>query len=145
MLGADADLIEAAAWLHDIGYGPGLSFTGLHQLDGARHLRDAQHADTLLCRLVAHHSCAIIEAGERGLADILSREFEPAPYALSSVLTCCDMTTSPDGESVLVEQRLAEIHDRYGPGHLVSRSIQRAAPMILNAVKQVHGRAVHIA
>ena len=71
-------------------------------------MRDAQHADALLCRLVAHHSCAIIEAGERGLSDILSREFEPAPYVLSSVLTCCDMTTSPDGESVSVEQRLAE-------------------------------------
>ena len=72
VLGADADLLEAAAWLHDIGYAPGLALTGLHQLDGARYLRDAQHADALLCRLVAHHSCAIIEAGERGLADVLS-------------------------------------------------------------------------
>ncbi len=142
-LGADADLLEAAAWLHDIGYAPGLAATGFHPLDGARYLRDAQHADALLCRLVAHHSCAIIEAGERGLADVLSLEFEPAPYALSSVLTCCDMTTSPDGELVPVEQRLAEIQHRYGPGHLVSRSIQRAAPMILGAVKQVHNRAAH--
>ena len=78
--------------------------TGLHALDGARYLRDAQHADAMLCRLVAHHSYAIIEAGERGLADVLGLEFEPAPYVLSSVLTCCDMTTSPDGELVPVEQ-----------------------------------------
>ena len=96
VLGADAGLLEAAAWLHDIGYAPGLVATGLHSQDGARYLRDAQHADAMLCRLVAHHSCAIIEAGERGLADILSLEFEPAPDALSSVLTFCDMTTSPD-------------------------------------------------
>jgi hypothetical protein len=68
VLGADAELLEAAAWLHDIGYAPGLAITGLHQLDGARYLRDAQHADAMLCRLVAHHSCAIIEAGERGPA-----------------------------------------------------------------------------
>ena len=141
VLGADAELLEAAAWLHDIGYAPSLATTGLHQLDGARYLRDAQHADAMLCRLVAHHSCAIIEAGERGLADILSSEFDPAPYALSSVLTCCDMTTSPDGQPVPVDRRLAEIHDRYGPGHLVSRSIQRASPMILRAVEQVHQRA----
>ena len=141
LLGADADLLEAAAWLHDIGYAPGLATTGLRQLDGARYLREAQHAGAMLCRLVAHHSCAIIEAGERGLADILSSEFDPAPYALSSVLTCCDMTTSPDGEPVPVDRRLAEIHDRYGPGHLVSRSIQRATPMILCAVEQVHQRA----
>jgi predicted hydrolase (HD superfamily) len=141
VLGADADLLEAAAWLHDIGYAPGLATTGLHQLDGARYLRDAQHADAMLCRLVAHHSCAIIEAGERGLADVLNSELDPAPDALSSVLTCCDMTTSPDGEPVPVDRRLAEIHDRYGPGHLVSRSIQRATPMILRAVEQVHQRA----
>jgi HD domain len=145
VLGADAGLLEAAAWLHDIGYAPGLAATGFHPLDGARYLRDAQHAHALLCRLVAHHSCAIVEAGERGLADVLSREFEPAPDALSSVLTFCDMTTSPDGEPVPVEQRLAEIQHRYGPGHLVSRSIQRATPMILSAVKQVHNRAARTA
>jgi len=141
VLGADAELLEAAAWLHDIGCTPGLAVTGLHALDGARYLRDAQHADAMLCRLVAHHSCAIIEAGERGLADILSYEFEPAAHALSSALTYCDMTTSPDGEPVPVEQRLAEIHHRYGPGHLVSRSIQRATPVILRAVEQVNDRA----
>ena len=144
VLGADTDLVEAAAWLHDIGYAPGLATTGLHALDGARHLRDARHADAMLCRLVAHHSCAIIEAGERGLADVLSREFEPAPDLLSSVLTCCDMTTSPDGELVPVETRLAEIHQRYGHAHLVSLSIQRATPMILRAVEQVHPRAGHV-
>jgi hypothetical protein len=122
VLGADPDLLEAAAWLHDIGYAPGLVATGFHPLDGARYLRDAQHTDVVLCRLVAHHSCAIIEAGERGLAEVLDLEFQPAPHFLSSVLTYCDMTTSPDGEPVPVERRLAEIQDRYGPGHLVSRS-----------------------
>ena len=141
VLGADADLLQAAAWLHDIGYAPGLASTGLHQLDGARYLRDAQHADAMLCRLVAQHSCAIIEAGERGLADILSSEFDPAPDALASVLTCCDMTTSPDGQPMPVGRRLAEIQDATAPGHLVSRSIQRATPMILRAVVQAHQRA----
>ena len=145
VLGADADLLEAAAWLHDIGYAPGLAVTGFHPLDGARYLRDAQHAGTMLCRLVAHHSCAIIEAGERGLAGILSLEFEPAPQELSSVLTYCDITTSPDGEHVSARMRLAEIQQRYGPGHLVSRSIQRATPMILRAVEQVQDRAARSA
>ena len=124
---------------------PRLAVTGLHALDGARYLRDAQHADAMLCRLVAQHSCAIIEAGERGLADVLGCEFEPAPHALSNVLTFCDMTTSPDGELVPVDRRLAEIHRRYGPGHLVSRSIQRATPMILRAVEQVQDRAARSA
>src|SRR5580658_4794817 len=78
-LGADTELLEAAAWLHDIGYLPELACTGLHGLDGARYLRDIHHADPVLCRLVAHHSCAVIEADERGLADLLRREFAPAP------------------------------------------------------------------
>src|SRR5437773_12517991 len=62
VLGPDADLLEAAASVHDVGYAPDLAVTGLHQLDGAWYLRDAQHADGMLCRLVVHHSCAIIEA-----------------------------------------------------------------------------------
>jgi HD domain len=53
VLDLDADLLEAAAWLHGIGYAPGLAVTGLHALDGARYLRDSQHADGMLCRLVA--------------------------------------------------------------------------------------------
>jgi hypothetical protein len=140
-IGAHADLIEAAAWLHDIGYLPELAHTGLHGLDGARYLRDVQHADPLLCRLVAHHSCAVIEAEERGLAHVLAREFTPPPQHLADALTFCDMTTSPDGEHVQVQNRLAEIHDRYGTGHLVSRSIRRATPLILEAVGQVNARA----
>ena len=51
------------------------------------------------------------------------------------------MTTSPDGEHVQVTHRLAEIHDRYGSGHLVSRFISRATPLILEAVGQVNARA----
>lgn len=136
-LGPDADLLEAAAWLHDIGYLPELAHTGLHQLDGARYLRDVQAAGPRLCRLVAHHSCAHIEADERGLAEVLFREFESALEPLAGALTFCDMTTSPDGEPVDVDWRLAEIHDRYAPGHVVSRAIRRATPMIRDAVGSV--------
>jgi HD superfamily phosphodiesterase len=140
-LGTDAELLEAAAWLHDIGYLPELAHTGLHGLDGARYLRDVQHADPMLCRLVAHHSYAVIEAEERGLADVLTREFTPPPQPLSDALTFCDMTTSPDGQHVQVAHRLAEIQNRYGSGHLVSRCMRRATPFILEAVGQVRARA----
>jgi HD superfamily phosphodiesterase len=99
---AGEDLLETAAWLNDIGYLPELASTGLHALDGARCLRDVQHAPPMLCRLVAHHSCAVIEAEERHLADVLRR---------------------------------------YGSEHLVSRSIHRAAPMILRAVGDVEAAA----
>ena len=44
VLGPDADLVTAAAWLHDIGYAPDVAATGFHPLDGARHLRDNEGA-----------------------------------------------------------------------------------------------------
>src|SRR6266702_125535 len=73
VLGRHTDLLTAAAWLHDIGYAPALADSGFHPLDGARYLRDIQHADSTLYRLVAHHSCAMIEAAERSLAADLIR------------------------------------------------------------------------
>ena len=140
ILADDADLIEAAAWLHDIGYSPGIAVTGFHPLDGARHLRDAERANQLLCRLVAHHSCALIEAEERGLSGILLREFPLPPSDLADALTYSDMTTSPSGQPLTIHERLAEIAMRYGPNHLVARSIRRSAASLATAVERVGNR-----
>ena len=137
VLDADADLLESAAWLHDIGYAPGLDDSGFHPLDGARYLRDVEHADPMLCRLVAHHSCAIFEAEEYDLADQLRREFKPAPRALTDALIYCDMTTGPDGQHMTVEQRLADIRERYSASHPVSRALARSEPQLKAAVDSV--------
>ena len=134
VLGEDAELVEAAAWLHDIGYAPALAISGFHPLDGARYLRDIQHADPVLCSLVAHHSCATIEAEERGLAEILSAEFPAAPLLLADAVTFCDMTTSPDGEPVSFAWRMDDIHARYEAGHQVARAISKARPHLAAAV-----------
>ena len=141
ILGDDADLLEAAAWLHDIGYSPDLAGTGFHPLDGARWLRDVQHANPMLCRLVANHTGALIEAEERGVAAVLSAEFPPADRFLSDALTYCDMTTSPDGRPVSVDERLADIRARYGTGHIVSRSINRSSGQLRDAVTAIRGYA----
>ncbi|WP_228646411.1 HD domain-containing protein [Microtetraspora sp. AC03309] len=135
ILGDDADTLIAAAYLHDIGYSPDLVDTGFHPLDGARYLRDVAQADETLYRLVAHHSCAVNEATERGLFDVLTKEFVPERPDLMDALTYCDMTTGPDGRRLNVAERLAEIHSRYGPEHLVSRSITASTPCILAAVR----------
>ena len=134
ILGDDADLLEAAAWLHDIGYSPELSDTGFHPLDGARYLRDVEHADSRLCRLVANHSCAILEADERGLADVLSSEFPSPDPKLNDALAYCDMTTTPTGDVVSVHDRLSEIVERYGPHDVVSRFIRRAETELVSSV-----------
>ena len=137
ILGRNTDLIIAAALLHDIGYAPSLADTGFHPLDGARYLRDVEHTDPMLCRLVAHHSCAIIEAEERGLADVLAREFKPTPRNLADALIYCDLTTGPDGQRMTIEQRLADIRTRYGPTDLVTRALARSAPQLEAATSRV--------
>lgn len=139
VLGTRGVLVESAAWLHDIGYADSLAHVGFHPLDGARFLRDSGYGDRLLWTLVAHHTCALIEAEERGLADVLDAEFPIAdiePPTLSA-LTYCDMTTGPDGRSVDVEQRLTEILIRYPPDDVVHRSITRAAPSLRAQVGEV--------
>jgi predicted hydrolase (HD superfamily) len=140
ILGRHADTVTAAAWLHDIGYAPALHDCGFHPLDGARYLRDVERADPLLCRLVAHHSCARIEAAERRLADDLFREFRPAARGLSDALIYCDMTTGPQGQPMTVEERFAEIRHRYGPDHVVTRALERSAPELAAAAARITRR-----
>jgi HD domain len=133
----DAEVLVCAAWLHDIGYAPDLVKTGFHPLDGARYLRDVEQAGGRLCRLVAHHTCAVIEARNRGLADELVGEFPPVDGLVADALTFADMTTSPEGEPVDVETRLGEILERYGDGSVVADSIEQARAQIERSARTV--------
>ncbi len=136
LVGDDGQLLACAAWLHDIGYSPDASASGFHALDGARYLRDVEHADDRLCRLVARHSCAYIEALNRGLTGQLA-EFPPIDGLTADALTYCDMTTTPDGGTTDVDFRLREIVDRYSDGDVVAESIKTAAPEVRAAVDRV--------
>ncbi|MFE3122074.1 HD domain-containing protein [Streptomyces hydrogenans] len=140
ILGEDAELLEAAAVLHDIGYSPSIAATGFHPLDGARFLRDQEGGDERVVRLVAHHSCALLEAEERGLREELESEFALERPELVDALIVADMTTTPDGEHTTPAARLDEIVQRYGPDTIVGRFIQRAAPEIYAANERVERR-----
>ncbi|KAF0794162.1 MULTISPECIES: HD domain-containing protein [Streptomyces] len=140
VLSDDAEMLEAAAVLHDIGYSPSIATTGFHPLDGARFLRDQEGADERVTRLVAHHSCALLEAEERGLRQELETEFALERPELVDALIVSDMTTTPDGEATTSTARVAEIVQRYGPDTVVGRFIQRAAPEIHAAVARVDRR-----
>ena len=135
--GTDAQVLAYAAWLHDVGYAPDLVKSGSHALDGARYLRDIVGADNRLCRLVANHTYAIVEARHRGLAEQLSAEFPAVKGLVADMLVYCDMTTSPVGDPVDVESRLSEIADRYGPGDIVSDTIAEVRSRILQSVRIV--------
>jgi hypothetical protein len=129
---SEQDTLTAAAWLHDIGYAPALATTGLHPLDGARHL-EALGVDRRLCCLVAHHSGAWFEADERGLAAELDA-FEQEHGPVTDALIYADMTTGPSGEPLDFEARIAEILGRYPPDDPVHRAISRSRPVLAAAV-----------
>lgn len=135
----DAELLIAAAWLHDIGHSEQLRGTGFHPLDGARHLRAAGTPDRV-CRLVANHTSASAEADARGLARVLADEFPPEDSATADALTYADLTTGAGGEPTTVEARLADIYDLYPPGHVVHESIRHAEPDLIPTVRRVEAR-----
>lgn len=138
ILGTDADLLIAAAILHDVGYAPRLAITGFHPLDGARFLRDGHGADERLTRLVANHSFALLEAEERGLREELAGEFPLlGDPLLVDALVYCDMTTTPDGGRTTARERVAEIVGRYRANSVVGRFIRRAAPDIFASVERI--------
>lgn len=120
-LGEDGELLEATAWVHDVGYAPDLAATGFHPLDGARYLRD-HGAPQRVTDLVAHHSSAWAEAEEFGVAAELA-EFDDEQTLVRDLLWYCDMTTGPDGTDLDFEDRMAEVRERYGPDHYVTRAL----------------------
>lgn len=143
-LSLPADVLVSAAWLHDIGYAPDVVDTGFHPLDGARYLR-ARGVDERVVSLVAHHSCAELEASTRGIGPAALVEFNFGPGVLQDAISYCDMTTGPDGQSFAVGERLEEIRERYGPGHPVARFVNEAEPMIRAAVDRTERRMAQAA
>jgi HD domain len=108
----EAPLLVAAAWLHDIGYAPGLKQTGFHPLDGAQHLRAAGWPE-VVCGLVAHHSGSRFVAQKRGLDNALG-EFDYLEDALSDALTTADQTIGPRGQPMTVSARIDDMLSRHG-------------------------------
>ena len=134
----DRELLVSAAVLHDIGYAPSLARCGFHPLDGARALVGLG-APRRVAALVAHHSCAIVEARLRGLDEDLG-VFHDEGGAVRDALWYCDLTTNPVGERVAAADRLAEIVMRYGEGHVVTRFVELARPELLGAVERTERR-----
>jgi HD superfamily phosphodiesterase len=130
----DAELLLAAAYLHDVGYAPELAQTGFHPVDGARFVRSCGHER--LAGLVAYHSGAGVEAAERDLVAELS-EFDDERSLVSRALTYCDLTTNSEGRPVEPYDRLAEIRERYGQASAEARAVTRSTEALLEDVRVV--------
>jgi hypothetical protein len=133
----DADLLVAAALLHDVGYAPSLRRLGFHAVDGARFLR--AHGQERLARLVAHHSGARFEAEERDLVEELAA-FPVEDGPVMDALTFADMTTGPTGQRMTLAQRIADVQRRYPSSDPVHRAIVRARPELQAAIDRTRQR-----
>jgi putative nucleotidyltransferase with HDIG domain len=135
---ADRDLLVAAAWLHDIGYGEVAVDTGFHPLDGARLLqRDGwPHR---IANLVAHHSGADYVAAARGMLGLL-REFPHEFSPVSDALTYADQTTGPTGQPVTMAERMADMLRRHGPDSANARAQPLRERYLLAVADRVEAR-----
>ncbi len=136
------EVLVSSAWLHDVGYAAPAARTGFHALDGGRYLRSEGVEDAVV-NLVARHSCACVEAEERGLRGLLTDEFPVTDGPLADALWFCDMTTGPDGEDLDLAGRLSEARERYGPEHLISRYLERAEPELQAVISRVEQKLTH--
>jgi len=133
-----SNAVIMSAWLHDVGYADAVANTGFHPLDGAEWLH-LQAAPEGVVALVAYHSAAQFEAEERGLGDQLARFLAPDQDQLD-VLTLIDMSTSPTGERVAVNERLAEILMRYPDEHPVHRAVSRSRGFLAESASRAARR-----
>jgi putative nucleotidyltransferase with HDIG domain len=135
---SDRDLLLAAAWLHDIGYGRALRHSGLHPLDGARHLREAGW-DERLCGLVAHHSGARFIATARGIRGLLE-EFACEDSAVADALTYADQVVGFHGRPVNLRERINGASDRQCSSSANARARHTRAPHLLAIADRVERR-----
>ena len=93
----------------------------------------------LVVSLIAHHTGADAEADERGLGEAMY-DFVSPPRDVLDVVTFADLTTSPDGDLISAEDRVAEILSRYEKDDPVHAAVSRSAPELLASVSRIYER-----
>ena len=137
-LGGPAEILIAAAWLHDIGYCAEAIDTGFHPVDGAR-LLDRLGWPGRITALVAYHSGARFVAPAFGLADALAR-YSDESSALSDALTYADQVTGAAGQPLPIEARMADMLRRHGPSSVNAAVHPLRAPYLLAVADRVRAR-----
>lgn len=140
--GMHLEALEPAAMLHDVGYARALVETGFHAIDGARYLR-AVGVDEEIVSVVAHHTCAAVEADLRGLSGALA-DFDPPPRLMAEAMIFCDMTSGPRGEVVTVEERIADILVRHRGDQIVERFVDAVRFELITSTVKMSELAVQV-
>ncbi|TQS40680.1 HD domain-containing protein [Cryptosporangium phraense] len=138
----DAETLVVAAWLHDIGYSPTLSDTGLHPLDGAAYLE--RHGwPARICGLVAHHSGTRFLAAAAADTDDWARALARYPderSVVSEALTYADQRVGTFGQRMSVQARLDDKAARHGEDSVQGRARAQRDPYLLGVAERVEKR-----
>jgi hypothetical protein len=135
---AEREVLVAAAWLHDIGYSPGLDATGFHPLDGAAYLH--QHGwSERICGLVARHSGSLFIARALGLDHAVGR-YADEQSPVSDALTYADQTVGPHGQRMSIDERLAEVLTRHGANSAHAKVRHLREPYLRAVAERVQRR-----
>ena len=134
----DGNVLRQAAILHDVGYAVRV---GIHRISsrGRRSLSEVDWLGRPSGEPGRPPFIARVEAEELGLGAAIV-EFEPGEAELTEFLIFSDMTTSPDGLPVTVDERLAEILERYGPESQKARFVALAGQELRTATLRVAQR-----
>ena len=131
-LGADGDLLLAAAAVHDIGFAPEATAIGFPAVDGARFL-EKHGAPRRLVHLVAHSAYSALEGDLRGFGAEYA-DFEDERSPVRDALWSCCLTTGPDGEPVTLDERIAEWSIRYAGDAVIARYAELAPAELRAAI-----------
>jgi len=71
-------------------------------------------------------------------------EFEPEESATYDALVFCDMTTGPTGKTVLFQDRIREIRERYGPDHEVTVALSFSYPSLAACCERTAARLADV-
>jgi putative nucleotidyltransferase with HDIG domain len=134
----DREVLVAAAWLHDIGYGALAQRTGFHPLDGAM-LLDERDWPQRVSALVAHHSGACFVADAVGLGATL-RSYPQEKSAVADALTYADQTVGSRGERLAIDDRIADMLRRHGPDSPNARVHHLRGPYLVAIAQRVEQR-----
>ena len=135
---AEADLLVAAAALHDIGLAPDVAATKASFLDGARWLAE-QGAPARLTDLVAHCDCGQVEASLHGHEAEYARYRDERSPIRDALWYCC-LTTGANGTPVSVEERIAAWATTYADDDVIIRYAVLARDELLAAVSRTEDR-----
>jgi len=128
--GAQLELAECAALLHDIGYWEPIAKTGFHPIDGARFLEE--HQEPELAAYIIGHSCSPEEGELSGFPGI-----RQDPSLIAKLITYWDVQVKQGGEVVSYSERFADIISRYGEACIVGKANVLAKPRIEQLIREI--------